>query len=195
MTEPPNTEALSEGACRPSESSAGLVASAPSERVEALLATVRFRVGEIVSRTPQDDVIDEMEREVRAALDTIASELEQYERVKKHYDGVGYTASWERASLKAELERRRDADNEDWHRVNNAWEAAEAELKRARVERDSALHTAYQYQEKCIELAGHRDRAVEALREITRRGDGAHPATREHWLTAKRALAEIEESG
>jgi hypothetical protein len=73
----------------------------------------------------------------------------------------------------------------------------EAELKRVRVERD--LYESGFIKWKAAGVSSEMwqarlDRAVEALREITRRGDGAHPATREHWLTAKRALAEIEES-
>ena len=117
------------------------------------------------------------------ALDAIASELRTLNANAKEFcDRMN--------AAEVELERLRQLDRDHSRRHDNTAQralAAEAELKRVRAELWSDRGV-------MLDMQARLDRAVGALREITRRGDGAHPATREHWLTAKRALAEIEES-
>jgi hypothetical protein len=155
VTEPPNTEPTARERLR-----AYAAKRDPWDdqteppNTEALLVTVRFRVGEIVSRTPQDDVIDEMEREVRVALDTIASEL------RASVPQWTFDAKVdELRAAEAELERTRETATET---IN----ARESVIDRLRRERAQALR-------KLERVRGQRDswkRAGEVVeRELVRR--------------------------
>ena len=144
---------------------------------EVLLATVREALREYTARL-RDPV---PEKRALVALDAIASELarlttERQEQVR---------LSGERAALLTRYSQRA--------------EAAEAELKRVRVERDEEIEgLRYGYRDSQARL----DRAVEALRVIAESeliDSLAHYEATAGWEAAaeiaRAALAEIEESG
>jgi hypothetical protein len=122
------------------------------------IATIRRLVGWIVNRTPQDDEVDQWEREIRAALDGVETRLALVD------DLAGFRDAWRERVVQAEQER-------SWARLaGDGWrlraEAAEARNRELTEERDARSRGLGLAHEREQILLDRNQELTEALRDL-----------------------------